>query len=87
MKALNETRLAEIRASQTPAPAAKPMLLASEAKEYIRLMKQPGMTHTAAMQAIQQQRDLIQALNLTTPTAAETRFPKGMRGGSKERSW
>lgn len=83
-KALNEAALAARRAAYQakPAPAPpKPSLLAAEAKEYMRLLKS-GKSSKDAMDAILTQRELIQRMGLTTPTVAETKFPKGMRGGA-----
>lgn len=86
-KALNEAALARRRAeyqatsaARTPAPAAKPTLLASEAKEYLRLI-QSGKSAKDAMASIEMQRALNAQLGLGTPSPAETKFPKGMRGG------
>lgn len=60
--------------------AAKPMLTAPETKEYFRL-RMAGKSDAEAKTAIEAARAFQAAHGLTTPTAAETRFPKGMRGG------
>ncbi len=89
-KALNEAALAARReayqaklqtAPTTPAAPAKPTLMASEAKEYLRLLK-AGKSSKEALESIVAQRALIQSMGLRTPTLAETKFPKGMRGGA-----
>lgn len=73
-------------APATPAAAlpetvtAKPMLTAPETKEYFRL-RMAGKSDAEAKTAIEAARAFIAAHGLTTPSAAETRFPKGMRGG------
>lgn len=80
-KALNEAALAARRSAvQTPAPAAKPTLNVAETKEFLRLVNS-GKSVKDAMDLIRMQRQLIQELGTPTPTPAETRFPKGMRGG------
>lgn len=90
-RALNDAALAARRASYQarsaqppPAPVvpAKPMLLASEAKAYIKLLES-GKTAKEAMEAIVAQRAFQAQFGLTTPTAAETKFPKGQRGGTQ----
>lgn len=62
------------------AVAAKPKLTAPESKEYFRL-RMAGKSDAEAKTAIEAARAFQAAHELTTPTAAETRFPKGMRGG------
>lgn len=84
---LNEAALARRRAeyqaravAPPEAPAsAKAKLFASEGPEYMRLIK-AGKTHQQAMDVIQANRLLQERLGLSTPTADETRFPKGNRG-------
>lgn len=61
--------------------AAKPMLTAPETKEYFRL-RMTGKSDAEAKTAIEAARAFIAAHGLTTPSAAETRFPKGMRGAA-----
>lgn len=86
-KALNmealARRRAEYQARQTEQPApttpAKAKLTAPETKEYMRLILK-GKTNQEALDSVLVQRELATSLGLTTPTAAETRFPKGMRG-------
>jgi hypothetical protein len=84
-KALNEAAIAARRAayqakvaaeSQTPPTVApKASLLASEAKEYIRLL-QSGKTAREAMDAIETQRAFVQRFGTPTPTAEQLRFAK-----------
>jgi hypothetical protein len=81
---------AEAVATVAPAPAAAPVasapaaavkfrLSASEMKEFARLTR-GGKTPAEARDLIEMQRDLKSRLGTPTPTAADTRFPKGMRG-------
>lgn len=95
-RALNEAALAVRRAAYQarmssapppvePAPAAAAAgnvkLSAAETKAFLNLM-QRGMPGPDAMKNVLMQRELVQSLGTPTPTAAETRFPKGMRGKS-----
>lgn len=59
--------------------AGKVRLTAAESKDYIEMIKQ-GKTRKTAMEAIEAGRAFRDRFGLKTPTAAETRFPKGMRG-------
>lgn len=90
--ALNEAALAARRAAyqerlKTALPTAAPAaaapanvkLNAAETKAFLDLM-QRGMAGPEAMKNVLMQRELVQRLATPTPTAAETRFPKGMRG-------
>lgn len=63
------------------AAAAKPSLTAAESKEYLKL-RAAGKTDAQAKTVIETSRALNASLGLSTPTAAETKFPKGMRGGA-----
>jgi hypothetical protein len=88
--ALNAEAIARRRAayvaSQQGAPAVQPIVKASgqmkltapEFKEFQRLTQQ-GMPPAAAAQEVKVMRDLAQQFGLATPTAADTRFPKGTR--------
>lgn len=84
-KALNEAALAARRAAyqeklkQTPAPAAKPRMSAQESKAYLEL-RHAGKSPEEARDAIAALREFQERFGTPTPTAAETRFPKGMRG-------
>lgn len=62
------------------AVAAKPMLTAPETKEYFRL-RMAGKSDAEAKTAIEAARAFQTQFGTPSPTAAETRFPKGMRGG------
>lgn len=93
-KALNEAALAVRRAAyqarlantaapepaMSPAPT-KPTLSVAETKAFMDLM-QRGMPSAEAMKNVLMQRELVASLRIPTPTAAQTRFPKGMRGKS-----
>lgn len=68
-----------------PAPvssavAAKPTASAPEVKEYFRL-RAAGKTDAEAQDAIQAARAMNAQFGMTPPTVAQTKFPKGMRGG------
>jgi len=90
---LNEEAIARARAAYqarqaaapatapaTPAAAAtKPTMTAPESQEYFRMRAQ-GKSDAQARDLIQAGRTLNQSLGLATPTAAETQFPKGLRG-------
>lgn len=65
-------------ASAAAAPV-KFRLSAAESKEFARLTR-AGKTPTEARDLIEMQRELMSKLGTPTPSAAETRFPKGMRG-------
>lgn len=84
-RTLNEEAIAARRAAYQAKQATPPVLpLAdlrpgAETTEFLRLIK-AGKTQKEAMAAIQVQRDLQAQLGLKTPTADETRFPKGNRG-------
>lgn len=87
-KALNEEALARRRAeyqarlkaeAETPAAPAKVKLTATEQPEYVRLLSK-GMNHQQAMDLIAAQREIQARFGLSTPTRAETKFPKGQRG-------
>lgn len=93
-KSLNEAALAVRRAAYqarmssappveaAPAPVAGNVkLTAAETKAFLNLM-QRGMPGPEAMKNVLMQRSLVESLGTPTPTAAETRFPKGMRGKS-----
>jgi hypothetical protein len=68
------------QAAPAAAPAApKVKVPAAQMKEYIAL-RQRGMTHEQAVNAIQAALAFQQRFGTPTPTAQETRFPKGMRG-------
>lgn len=80
-RALNEAAIAERRAT-TQAKVTKPAnvkLNAAETSAYLNLMLK-GQSSSDAMASVLQQRELVAALGTPTPTAAQTRFPKGMRG-------
>lgn len=61
------------------APAANVKLSAVETKAFLDLMKR-GMSGPDAMKNVLLQRSLVEQLGTPTPTGADTRFPKGMRG-------
>lgn len=65
-----------------PAAVGRMTLTAPEAAELIRLTKS-GKTMRQALELIQAQRDFQARFGLSTPSVAETKFPKGMRGGSQ----
>lgn len=69
--------LAKLKAS--PPPTKNVRLTAPETKEFLNLQKK--MSAKEAMAEIQLQRELMAKLNLSSPTVAQTKFPKGMRGG------
>lgn len=92
-KALNEAALAARRAAyqakqatasapSVVAPAAKFRLSADESKVFARLIRD-GKTDAQARAAIEAGRAFQERFGTPTPTAAETRFPKGMRGKSE----
>jgi hypothetical protein len=61
---------------------AKMKLTGKEVLEVQRLTKQ-GRSLQEALDLVQAQRDFQTRFGLSTPTADETRFPKGMRGGTR----
>lgn len=85
---LNEEALAARRAAaqvqpSEPAAAPKPKLTAPEfqaATEQYTMLRNKGLTDAQARKAIETMRSVNQQFGLSTPTKAETRFPKGMRG-------
>lgn len=81
-RAAYQAKLAQ-QAPEAPTATGKPSLLAAESKELERLLRS-GKTLKEALESIQMQRALNAQLGLTVPTAADTRFPKGMRGGAPE---
>lgn len=95
-RALNEAALAARRAAyqarmqsapppvESPAPVAGNVKLsAAEAKAFLDLM-QRGMSGPEAMKNVLMQRELVATLGTPTPTAAQTRFPKGMRSKASQ---
>lgn len=79
-RAAYQAQLSSAPPVPAPVPAPPPVKLsAAETKAFLDLMKR-GMSGPDAMRSIQQQRALIEQLGTPTPTAADTRFPKGMRG-------
>lgn len=98
-KALNEAALAirrqayQARTASTAAPeaaaaqlaetAAKVKLNGAEYQAFMSLLKR-GMSAPDAMKNVLMQRELVATLGTSTPTAAQTRFPKGMRGKVSE---
>jgi hypothetical protein len=87
---LNEEALARRRAeyqTRQSAPAEaplsqKPAFDSQETLLYLRL-RSMGKTDPEALAAIEQARALKERLGTPTPTAAQKRFPKGMRGKSQ----
>lgn len=65
----------------TSAPVAKSTMAASETKEYLK-QRAAGKTDAQARSIIEASRALNKALGLSTPSAADLQFPKGMRGGA-----
>lgn len=94
-RALNEAALAARRAAyqarmqSAPPPVEAPAAVApaagnvklsgAETKAFLDLMKR-GMSGSDAMKNVLMQRELVASLGTPAPTAAQTRFPKGMRG-------
>jgi hypothetical protein len=87
-KALNEAAIAARRGGQPtgapstpPAPTSPqtPKLNAAETTAFLGLLKR-GMSGPEALKNILLQRELVDQLGTPSPTANETRFPKGMRG-------
>lgn len=71
-----------VEAAPAVAPAAANVKLsAAETKAFLDLM-QRGMSGPDAMKNVLMQRALVESLGTPTPTPAQTRFPKGMRGKS-----
>jgi hypothetical protein len=84
---LNEEALARRRAAvrtrsqepQAPTADPKPSMTAQESKLYLDL-RAAGKSDQQARQTIEASRMINALFDLKTPTKAETRFPKGMRG-------
>jgi hypothetical protein len=70
---------AEAVAQIAPPVVPKPRLTSAEASTYMRL-RASGKTDAEAKAAIEAARTFQDQFGLTTPTTAETKFPKGMRG-------
>lgn len=81
-------RRAEYAATQAPAPSAAtaPLqqagLRLDQVQEYRRLI-QMGKSTREALEILQQQVAFAEQFGLKTPTDAETKFPKGQRGGAR----
>lgn len=86
-KQLNEEALARRRAeyqarlqadlAKGPKMSAEEFRLAEEAYTQLRMK---GKSHEEALRAVEAMRAMNAVMGLKTPTAAETTFPKGMRG-------
>jgi hypothetical protein len=80
-----QARQTEARSAPAPAStetAAKPAMTAPEVKEYLRL-RVAGKTDQQAKAAILAGRAMNEQYGLKVPTNAETKFPKGQRGGTQ----
>jgi hypothetical protein len=74
--------VAQVRPTAPPTPPAstpRPRLTSAESSAYMRL-RASGKTEAEAFAAIADARAFQEQFGLTTPTTAETKFPKGMRG-------
>jgi hypothetical protein len=79
LKAQTSAQVAETAPAAAPAAAGTVKLSAAETKAFLDLMKR-GMSGPDAMKNVLLQRSLVDTLGTPTPTAAQTRFPKGQRG-------
>jgi hypothetical protein len=79
LKAQTSAQVAETAPAAAPAAAGTVKLSAAETKAFLDLMKR-GMSGPDAMKNVLLQRSLVDTLGAPTPTAAQTRFPKGQRG-------
>ena len=77
---LAQSAAAEAPPAPVPAAAANVKLSGAETTAFLDLMKR-GLSGADAMKNVLMQRELVASLGTPTPTAAQTRFPKGMRGG------
>lgn len=77
------TEAVPVAEAEATASAKPTMAAAAETKEYLK-QRAAGKTDAQARSIIEASRALNEALGLSTPTIADTKFPKGMRGGAAQ---